>query len=282
MVLSWEDGLNALVAEGIEAIVFRTVGDQVSLWEAVLPAELLKLPDELARVDGLLDDPVFFAPFERFFDPRMGRPSTPMETYLRLMFLKFRYRLGYESLCREVSDSITWRRFCRIGLDGSVPHPTTLMKLTTRCGSAAVDGLNEALLAKAAEAKLLRTNKVRVDTTVVEADVGYPTDSGLLAKGIGAMTRSVQRIKAAGGATRTRVRDRRRSAGRRARSIAAKLRLRGEQQRDQAQAAVRRITGGAGRDRRDSHARSHRGDRQRPPCATRCNRVPPRPATPGD
>jgi hypothetical protein len=74
------------------------------------------------------------------------------------MFLKFRYRLGYESLCREVSDSITWRRFCRIPLDGSVPHPTTLMKLTTRCGSAAVDGLNGALLAKAAKAKLLRTH----------------------------------------------------------------------------------------------------------------------------
>ena len=83
--------------------MFRTVGDQVSLWEAVLPAELLRLPDELARVDGLLDDPVFFAPFVPFFGPRMGRPSTPMETYLRLMFLKFRYRLGYESLCREVS-----------------------------------------------------------------------------------------------------------------------------------------------------------------------------------
>ena len=56
-----------------------------------------------------------------FFDLRMGRPCTPMETYLRLMFLKFRYRLGYEALCREVSDSITWRRFCRIPLDGSVP-----------------------------------------------------------------------------------------------------------------------------------------------------------------
>jgi IS5 family transposase len=223
--------------------VFRTVGDQVSLWEAVLPAELLTLPDELARVDELLDDQVFFAPFVAFFDPRIGRPSTPMETYLRLMFLKFRYRLGYESLCREVSDSITWRRFCRIGLDGSVPHPTTLMKLTTRCGSAAVDGLNEALLAKAAEAKLLRTNKVRADTTVVPADVGYPTDTGLLAKAVGSMARSVERIKAAGGATRTRVRDRRRSVGRRARAIASKLRLRGQQQRDQAQAVVRRITG---------------------------------------
>jgi transposase, IS5 family len=243
MALSWEDGLNALVAEGIEAIVFRTVGDQCSLWESVLPEELLRLPEELARVDALLDDPVFFAPFVPFFDPRMGRPSTPMESYLRLMFLKFRYRLGYESLCREVTDSISWRRFCRIPLDGSVPHPTTLMKITTRCGEAAVAGLNETLLAKAATARLLRTNKVRVDTTVVEADVGYPTDSGLLAKGIGAMTRSVQRIKAAGGAVRTQVRDRRRSAAQRARSIASKLRLRGQQQRDQAQTTVRRITG---------------------------------------
>ena len=138
--------------KGIEARLLRTRAAQVSLWEAVLPAEVLRLPAELERVDALLEDPVFFAPFTPFFDPRVGRPSTPMETYLRMMFLKFRYRLGYESLCREVSDSITWRRFCRIPLDGSVPHPTMLMKLTTRCGTAAVDGCNEASLAKAAEA----------------------------------------------------------------------------------------------------------------------------------
>ena len=102
---------------------------------------------------------------------------------------------GRQSLCREVADSISWRRFCRIALDGSVAS-TTLMKLTTRCGAAAVDGLNEVLLAKAVEAKLVRTNKGRADTTVVEADVGYPTDSGLLAKAIGSM--------AAGGANQGR------------------------------------------------------------------------------
>src|ERR1700740_2099656 len=113
MVVSWEDGLNALVAEGIEAIVFRTVGDQCSLWESVLPEELRRLPEELARVDAFLDDPVFFAPFAPFFDPRMGRPSTPMESYLRLMFLKFRYRLGYESLCRGGSGLVTWRGVLR-------------------------------------------------------------------------------------------------------------------------------------------------------------------------
>src|SRR5512132_4583313 len=177
--------------------MLRTVADQPTLWEAILPEELRRLPAEVARVDGVLDDWVFFAPLVPLFDPRMGRPSTPMETYLRLMFLKFRYRLGYESLCREVGDSITWRRFCRIPLEAAVPHPTTLMKLTTRCGSAAVDGLNEALLAKAAEAKLLRCTRVRVDTTVVPSNVAYPTDAGLLAKAVGRIAATGRRIRAA-------------------------------------------------------------------------------------
>src|SRR3954464_1292520 len=223
--------------------MLRTVADQPTLWEAILPEELRRLPDELARVDALLDDPVFFTPFVPFFDPRIGRPSTPMETYLRLMFLKFRYRLGFESLCREVSDSITWRQFCRIGIDQPVPHPTTLMKLTTRCGSVAVDGLNEALLAKAAEAKLLRCTRVRVDTTVVPADVAYPTDSGLLAKSVRRIAVTGRRIRAAGGATRTRLRDRSRAVGSRAHAIAAKLRLRSAAGREEAQVTVRRITG---------------------------------------
>ena len=223
--------------------MFRTVGDQLSLFESALPEELLRLPAELARVDAMLDDPAFFTPFVPYFDPRIGRPSTPMETYLRLMFLKFRYRLGYETLCREVADSITWRRFCRIPLDGSVPHPTTVMKLTTKCGAAAVEGVNEALLAKAADAKLLRTGRIRVDTTVVPSNVAYPTDSGLLAKAIRRIATTSRRIQAAGGGTRTRIRDRSRSASKRAHAIGAKLRMRSAAGKDEAQAAVRRVTG---------------------------------------
>ncbi len=74
--------------------MFRTIGDQPTLWESILPEQLQRLPEELARVDALLDDPAFFAPFVPFFDPRMGRPSTPMETYLRLMFLKVPLPVG--------------------------------------------------------------------------------------------------------------------------------------------------------------------------------------------
>jgi IS5 family transposase len=102
------------------------------------------MPAVLKAVDRLLDDEEFFKPFRPHFHAILGRPSVPIETYLRLMFLKYRYRLGFEPLCREVADSISWQRFCRIPLGVAVPHPTTLMKITTRCGSSAVEGLNEA------------------------------------------------------------------------------------------------------------------------------------------
>jgi transposase, IS5 family len=232
------------VLEGIEATMFRTIGDGPSPWESLLPPELLRLPAELARVDALLDDPAFFAPFAPYFHPVLGRPSTPVECYLRLMFLKFRYRLGYESLCAEVADSISWRRFCRIGLDGPVPHPTTLMKLTSRCGPEAVAGLNEALWAKAAGQKLLRTGRVRADTTVIAANVAYPTDVGLLAKAVVKLVRTVRRVQAAGGATGTKMTDRRRAAARRAHEMAAQMRARSKLGKDQSTAAIRRVSAG--------------------------------------
>jgi len=225
--------------QGIEAIVLRTVSEQPTLWESVLPAEALRMPAELAMVDRLLDDERFFAPYRRFFHATIGRPSIPLETYLRLMFLKYRYRLGFEPLCREVADSISWSRFARIPLGGTVPHPTTLMKITTRCGVQAVNELNEVLLAKAVEAKVLKTNKVRADTTVIEANVAYPSDSSLLAKGISRIAATAKKLRGLGYATRTRLVDRGRSAHKRARSINANLRRRS----DERLAEVKRING---------------------------------------
>jgi len=211
--------------------VLRTVNAQPTLWESILPPGVLGLPAELEAVDRLLDDERFFEPYRRFFHASLGRPSIPMETYLRLMFLKYRYKLGFEPLCREVSDSISWQRFCRIPLGGTAPHPTTLMKITTRCGPAAVDGLNEALLAKAVDAKVLKTNRVRADTTVIEANVAYPVDSSLLAKGVARLAKLARRARAQGLATRTPLRDRTRSVYRRARDVVNSLRQRGDDKR---------------------------------------------------
>ncbi len=213
-----------------------TTDPKPTLWDAILPECCLGLPAGLAEVDALLDDTRFFEPFRPFFSASEGRPSIPMETYLRMMFLRFRYKLGFEVLCREVTDSIAWRRFCRISLGAEVPHPTTLMKITTRCGATAVDALNEALLAKAAAKKVIRLDKVRADTTVVEANVSYPTDSGLLAKGVAKMVATIAKLKALGLASRTKARDRRRSVRRRAHDIGAWLRRRNDDAKEEVKA----------------------------------------------
>jgi transposase, IS5 family len=206
--------------------VLRETDPQVSLWEALLPEEARRLPAELAAVDAYLDDERFLAPWRALFSRRLGRPSVPVDTLLRLLYLKHRYGLGYESLCREVSDSISWRRFCRIGLDRPVPHPTTLVKLVRRAGPEVIEQLNAALVAKLAADKLLRARKLRVDTTVVEADIDYPTDADLLEHAVRKLGGLVRRIKGRGAASRTRFRDRGRAAGRRMKQLARTLRRR--------------------------------------------------------
>jgi transposase, IS5 family len=94
-------------------------------------------------------------------------------------------------------------RFCRIPLGEAAPHPTTLMKITSRCGPATVDQLNAELLAVANELNLVDVSWLRADTTVVPADIKYPTDSGLLTKGVAKVARLVERIQTAGIAPRT-------------------------------------------------------------------------------
>ena len=166
-----------------------------SLWETVLPPELFQMNEELTRVDKLLDDERFFAPFRERFGTRMGRPTTAVATYLRLMYLKHRYQLGYEVLVKEVSDSLAWRRFCHLTLGDRVPDSTTLIKLTHKYGEDTMCALNDALVLKLKEGKVVRGKKLRLDTTVVESDIHHPTDTGLLNDGVKVITRVVSKLK---------------------------------------------------------------------------------------
>ncbi|MCL5677166.1 MAG: transposase, partial [Firmicutes bacterium] len=144
--------------------MLRLRNEQLTIWDEALPAELRVLPEELAKVDSWLQDERFFQPYQEKFDRRLGRPSVPVDTFHRLMYLRFRHRLSYETLVREVRDSIAWRRFCRIPLDGRVPDSTTLVKLVHKYGPEVLDCLNEELVLKAKEKKVIRGRKLRVDT----------------------------------------------------------------------------------------------------------------------
>jgi IS5 family transposase len=209
--------------------MLRLRDPQGSLWDQLLPPQARTLSAELTAVDACLADERFFDPYLQRFRTRIGRPTVPVETYLRLMYLKHRYRLGYETLVREVTDSLHWRRFCHVALDVPVPHPTTLSKLTRKYGPDVVHELNRLLVQRATAQKLLRSRKLRVDTTVVQAPIDYPTDIGLLADTARVVTRTVRHLQAAGVAVRTAFRSRARTIKRSLAAVGRSLRMRTEE-----------------------------------------------------
>jgi IS5 family transposase len=213
-----------------------------SLWDELLPGEMRVLPDDLARLDGLLCDPELLVPIALRWERELaeasrysdrGRPSLAMETYVRLMVLKHRCGWGYETLMREVSDSIHLRRFCRLGSTERAPDESTVRKLTRRLGPEVVHQLTRELIHKARREKRFRPRAARIDSTVVEADIRYPTDSGLAADGVGALAREGRKLAAKIGAKRTAVRDRSRAVGRRLRGITRSMRRRSGQAKEE-------------------------------------------------
>lgn len=207
-----------------------------SLWEEALPIEVRELPEELAALDRLLLDPELLAPIVERFRRELieaergvlsdGRPTIAMETYVRLMVLKQRFGWGYRTLVAEVSDSIHLRRFCRISLAERVPDESTVRKLARRIGPEVVAELTRGLIERATRERRFRPRAVRIDSTVVEADVRYPTDAGLASHGVRALAREGRKLARTVGEQRARVRDRSRAMGHRLRAIGRTIRRR--------------------------------------------------------
>ena len=206
------------------------------LWDDALPVEVKELPEDLAVLDGLLADPELLWPLverwrEEFRETGRavlteGRPTIALETFVRLMLLKQRYRWGYRTLVAEVSDSIHLRRFCRISLSERVPDESTVRKLTRRIGSETVSEMTRGLIVKATREKRFRPRAVRIDSTVTEADVKYPTDAGLASSGVRTLAREGRKLGKLIGEKRRRVRDRSRAMGHKLRAISRTIRRR--------------------------------------------------------
>ena len=222
------------------------------LWDDALPIEVRELPEDLAALDVLLSDHEFLRPIVERWQREFretgrlvlsdGRPTMAMETYIRLMVLKQRYRWGYRTLVAEVSDSIHLRRFCRISLSERVPDESTVRKLTRRIGAETVAELTRAMIVKATREKRFRPRAVRIDSTVIEADVRYPTDADLASAGVRVLAREGRKLAKLVSEKRARVRDRSRSMGRKLRAITRTIRRRS----GEAKAEVLRLTAETG------------------------------------
>ena len=192
-------------------------GQAESLFDLALPVEVVELPEALAGIDRLLDDPGVLAPIEASWAASartFGRPSVPMDRFVRLMVIKARSGWGYESLVKEVSDSLHLRRFCRISLTERVPDESTIRKLVRRLGPEVVEEMVMAVIGSATAVGAQRRFQVRgarIDSTVVESDVRYPTDIGLCEDATRILAREAAKTNKLAGARAPRVRDRSRS-----------------------------------------------------------------------
>ena len=200
-----------------------------TVWDGLLPPEVLALPEDLARLDELLEHDAMLALFEKHWDQKarhQGRPSIPMAVYLRLMVVKHRHRWGYETLMHEVSDSFHLRRFCLVALHERVPDESTVRKLTRRLGSAVVEDLIRGLIVRAQRERHFRPRAMRTDSTVAEADIRYPTDVGLCADAVRRLATSARWVRRAVPSVLRRVRDRSRAVGKRIRALSRTLKRR--------------------------------------------------------
>jgi IS5 family transposase len=203
--------------------MLRLLGGQVeSLWDGMLPEEVRELPEDLAALDVLLRDAALMESIVVHWRGAViaqGRPTIPMEVYVRLMIVKQRTGWGYETLVREVSDSLHLRRFCLVALGERVPHESTVRKLTRRLGGEVVEDLTRCVIAKAQRETRFQARAVRIDSTVVEGDVRYPSDAALSLDGARTLAREARKLTGLIGQDAGRVRDRSRALGRRLRAI---------------------------------------------------------------
>jgi transposase, IS5 family len=215
---------------------------QRMLWEGVIEEDVTALWEPwMIGVDELLDDEelvgkVYEAQGERHENSRTrGRWQTPAETVLRLLLLKHVRNWSYDVLEREVRANLVYRDFTRIGL-GKVPDAKTLARIGQAIGGDVITELHHRLVKMAQEKGVVGGRKMRVDTTVVESNIHYPTDSSLLGDGARVLTRTMKKIEKQASKLKRKVRDRTRSVRKQTLAIALSGRLRGsegEQRRQQ-------------------------------------------------
>jgi IS5 family transposase len=215
--------------------VIKLRHEQPSLWTGVFKEDLDSLWEPWMRVadrvleDEALVDQVYEAQGRRHPQSRRrGREQTPAEVALRLLLLKHVRDWSYEVLEREVKANLVYRSFCRIGME-KVPDAKTLGKIGQALGPEVIQELHQRLVRLAQEKGVVQGRKMRTDTTVVETNIHYPTDSGLLQDGARVLTRGLKKIESRLGGLKKKVRNRMRSVSKRVIAIAHALRHKGSE-----------------------------------------------------
>ena len=206
----------------------------------------------MRRADQVLEDEqliqaVYEALLKRRPNSRTrGRRGVAAEIVLRLMLLKHIRNWSFQDLEREVRPNLLYREFTRVG-SGKVPDAKTLGRQAQALGPEVVERIHQRMVELAIENKVVQGRKMRVDTTVVETNIHYPTDSSLLGDGDRVLTRLMKKVTAIAGAAGTKLRNRMRSVQRRVAEIARASRAKGEKLKEKIPPLYRKLLGITGR-----------------------------------
>src|SRR5262245_38986494 len=198
---------------------------QRTLVEVLLPDADKLWDPTLRRIDALLDDGALVDRVAQALAQRhperqcRGRLGTPADVVLRMLVLKHLHDWSFDECEREVRGSLVYRAFCRI--DGErVPDAKTLIRLAHVLDEPVLKDLLARLVTLGRARRVIQGRRLRIDTTVVETNIHYPTDATLLADGVRVLTRTLRRLG-------ERVRKRTRAVGRRVFEIAQRSRTAG-------------------------------------------------------
>ena len=233
---------------------------QLSFGDGLIADEVTDLWEDWMRpADQVLDDDQLLSTVYEALTKRRpksrtrGRLGTPAEVVLRLLLLKHIRNWSYEVAEREVRANLVYRSFTRVG-GGKVPDDTVMNKWALALGPEVIENLHKRVVAIAQEKKVVEGRRMRVDTTVVETNIHYPTDSSLLGDGVRVLTRAMKRIAAIAGEVGAKLRDRSRSVKYRILEIGRAARSKGGTGKEKLQqgygrllASVSRVVGQAKR-----------------------------------
>jgi IS5 family transposase len=223
-------------ARGVDMIEMRRA--QLSFGDGLIAEEVSDLREDwMQYADRVLaDEQIVAAVYEALAKrhPKSrsrGRLGTPAEVVLRLLVLKHMRNLSYEALEREVRANLVYRDFARVG-GGKMPDAKTMGKWGLAIGPRVLRQIHDRIVTIALDKGVVAGRRMRVDTTVVETNIHYPTDSTLLGDGVRVLTRTMQKITDIVGVVATKLRDRSRSVKLRLLEIGRISRAKGGLNRD--------------------------------------------------
>jgi transposase, IS5 family len=227
--------------------VIETRRAQLSFGDGLIAEQVEDLREDWMQyadqvlADGQVIAAVYEALAKRHLNSRTrGRMGAPAEMVLRLLILKHIRNWSYAIVEREVRANLVYRDFTRVG-GAKVPDAKTMGRWGLALGPEVIQQMHERIVQIAQEQQIVQGRQMRVDTTVVETNIRYPTDSGLLGDGVRVLTRAMKKITGMVGTVGTQLRDRSRSVKRRVIEIARAARSKGQQSQQKLQQGYRKL-----------------------------------------